>query len=434
MAAHTPQLTALRRFLKGEFFRHGFLVFTAMMIANLLSYAFRFLAARHVSVVEYGVLSSLFAFVNLFFAPAAILAIIVTKYSSEFTAVDDFGRLRTLKRWVSIGGTAVAVAIAGIVYLFRFAIAGYFGITDTGAVAATGLIVAVYFLLPNLWAILQGSQRFREFSLVIAIDGFAKVSLGLLALFAGYHVAGALFAYAAGGMLAIAYVSFQLRTIGTSPEPVPIHLDARRLLQSMAGVAVSTIAVTMMGSMDSVLVQHFFHSRIAGLYGAITVCGKALLLMVGFLPAIVLPKAAALANQGESAQPILVQALGLALIISGSGLVLYRLNPGFVITLMAGAKYGLGAPYVFKYGLAMVLLACITIAANYRMGLHRFGYVVPLAGVALAELAVIQIGAHGSIDQVIQTLIVGHAVALVCVLLGTKDHGVASSRRRAGTD
>lgn len=417
-----PHLTSLRRFLRSDFLRHGFLVFAATTIANLLNYAFRFLAARHVSVPEYGELSSLFAFVNLFFAPGAVLAIVVTKYASEFTALDDFGQLRTLKRWVAIGGTAAAVAIGSIVTLFRFAIAAYFGITDTAAVAAAGVIVAVYFLLPNLWAILQGRQRFREFSIAVAIDGFAKVSLGLLALFAGYHVAGALFAYSSGGMLAIAYVAFQLRSDGTSPEPAPIRLDAKRLLQSMAGVAVSTIAVTMLGSLDSVLVQHFFHSTVAGFYGAITVCGKALLLIVGFLPAVVLPKATALAKRGESARPILLQALALALLISGSGLVLYWLEPRFVITLMAGAKFAPGAGYVFKYGVAMVLLACINIAAAYRIGLHSFGYVVPLLCVALGELAVIQIRAHGSIDQIIQTLIVGHAIALFFVILGAKAH------------
>jgi len=405
--------------MKSDFVRHGFAVFAAATVANVMSYLFRFLAARYVSVAEYGELSALLAFVNLFLAPALILGIAVTRYSSVFHALHDVQRLKSLKRLVFGFGAACSLTLLFAGALGRPVIASYLRVQDGLAIDGATAVIAVYFILPSLWALLQGTQKFYVYALVTALDGVLKVSFGLMAIFAGSQLGVVLFAYAAGGLISLAVVVLLLIRDDKGIIATPIKFDFVRLGQTIGGSAASTIAIATLSSIDLVFVQHFFRPPSVGLYAAANICGRALLFVVGFLPTIVLPKTAHLASKGESPLPILFYALGVAASVSGAILCIYFIVPALVITFFASAKYVGGSIYVFRYGIAMCLLACMNVIASYRMGIHSFGYVIPLCVMALGELLTMQFWMHGSLDQIVDTMVVGNAVALVLMVSDT---------------
>lgn len=394
------------------------MVFAATMVANVLNYSFRLLAARHVTVAEYGELSSVFAFVNLFFAPAAILGIAVTKYASEFHAVSDVARLKTLRRLVLILGVIMSSGVFGAIVFAGPVIAAYLNIADQRLIVGGAAIIAVYFTVPSLWALLQGTQRFSVFAISTSLDAILKVGLGLTAIFTGYHIVGALFLYAAGGLVALGYTIAILCSDDRAIVREPIRFNWTRLRQTLGGVTVATVAMAVLASVDVVLVQHFFRSEAAGMYAAVTVCGKVLFFVVGFLPAVVLPKASQLVGRGLSPKPVLIQALVVVACISAVGLAGFFFAPRLVITAVASERYSGGAPYVFAYGVAMFLLAAMNVIVNYRVGIHSFGFVVPLCIVVVAEVITISLFTHHSFAQIIGTLIAGNACAVLIMLLG----------------
>jgi hypothetical protein len=68
---------------------------------------------------------------------------------------------------------------------------------------------------------------------------------------------------------------------------------------------------------------------------------------------------------------------------------------------------------VFAYAFATVLLAGLNIVVMYKIGIHRFDFIAPLALCAVGEVVGISVH-HGSLSDMIAVLIVGNGLALVC--------------------
>lgn len=413
---------AFGRFFKGDFARHSIAVFAATMLANLMNYLFRFLAARYVTIAEYGELSALLAFVNLSLAPALILAVAVTKYSSLFHALNEIGSLKSLKHLVFKFGAACSIGLLCGGTLASPALAHYLHLRNALAVVAASAVVAVYFVVPSLWSLLQGAQKFYVYAFVVALDGVLKVSLGLMAIFAGYSLAGVLFWYASGGLISLIVAVCLLIRDDRRVASAPIKFDFARLWQTISGATATTLAIALLSSIDLVLVQHFFRPSAVGLYAAANICGKSLLFVVSFLPSVVLPKAAYLTSKGESPRPVLIYALSISTSASAVILLVYLTASTNVITFFASAKYAAGSVYVFQYGIAMFLLACVNLVASYRMGIHDFGYVAPLCVVTVGEVVAMGFFGHDSLDRMIETMVVGNSIALICLLSGVIFH------------
>jgi O-antigen/teichoic acid export membrane protein len=237
-------------------------------------------------------------------------------------------------------------------------------------------------------------------------------------------VSGALLGQALAMAIALGYTWYALhRHMGHTRGP--LHVDVRRLLQTTAGIGGAMLGLCMLGSLDLLLVKHYFTPYDAGLYSAVSLVGKVLLFAIGFVPTVVLPKATARAARGESPVNVLVQA-GLAIaVLCACGLALLQLAPTFVVRVMSGAAFLAAAPYVFPYGVAMAMLGAVTVVVNYKIGLHRFDFLAPLLAVAVCEVVAIALF-HATLTDVVRVVLVGHTLALGTSLYRvTATHAVA---------
>jgi hypothetical protein len=119
--------------------------------------------------------------------------------------------------------------------------------------------------------------------------------------------------------------------------------------------------------------------------------------------------------------------------ISLAGLVVYGAAPGLIVTLLAGAAFAPAAPYVFSYGIAMVLLAALNVVVTFKIGLHRFDFILPLAVVAAGEIVGISVH-HATLGDVISVLIAGNAVALASSLYRIDASVVVRASTRSSVD
>jgi O-antigen/teichoic acid export membrane protein len=166
------------------------------------------------------------------------------------------------------------------------------------------------------------------------------------------------------------------------------------------------------------LVKHFFSVTDAGIYSAASFCGKILFFVVGFVPLMILPKAAQHAAAGKPAKGILVQGVALTAGLAGLGLAVFYLVPETIIRMSYGAAFVSAAPFLFEYGIAMSLLGITNVVVTYKIGLHRYGFVGPLLAVAILEpLAIVLF--HRTLGGVILILLAVNAAALAFCLLGS---------------
>jgi hypothetical protein len=154
-----------------------------------------------------------------------------------------------------------------------------------------------------------------------------------------------------------------------------------------------------------------------------------LLFVVGFVPAIMLPKAAQRAAAGEPSRGVLLQGLALTAAMSAGGLAVFLVAPQLVIRVTYGAAFVSAATYLFRYGAAMSLLGITNVVVTYKIGLHRYNFVWPLIAMAICEPLAIQLF-HSSLTSTINVLLVVNAIALTLCLLSEKS-GIAISLRHA---
>ncbi len=413
----------VRRALRGDFARDSAIVFASWMFINALSYAIHFILSRKLGISDYGAFASIIAALAIFGIPAAIVMMVVVKFVAEFHALDERGKIRVLSLRVlaGCGGLGVLVVLSAVA--FRAQIAGYLHLSGTTAVIAAACALGIGFLMPAVRGVLQGAQDFIAFAISISIDALARVALAVSLVYAGYGVAGAFAGYAIASFLSLSY-TFVAAKKHWSNIRTPLAIDARRLIATMGGAIAGTAAITFIGFIDVTMVKHLFSAADAGIYSAASFCGKILFFVVGFVPLLVLPKAAQHAAGEKPARIILLQGVALTMALAGAGLCVFYLIPQTVVQVTYGAAFVGAAPYIFKYGLAMSLLGTTNVVVTYRIGLHRFAFVWPLLGVAALEPLAIAFF-HWTLTSVIDVLLAVNVAALGLCLVRSKEWGSA---------
>jgi O-antigen/teichoic acid export membrane protein len=151
------------------------------------------------------------------------------------------------------------------------------------------------------------------------------------------------------------------------------------------------------------------------LYAAAALVGRAVLAAVSFVPTLIMPKASARVAVGRSPLPLLGAALGLAGAIVAVAVLSGLIAPHFVVTLVSGKAFGDAAPLVLPYTIASAALSLANVVAAYKMGLHRYDFVVPCLVIAAAEIAVLA-SWHPTLQVVVGILLTGHIAVLGATL------------------
>lgn len=385
------------------------------MAVNVLNFVFHVLNVRLLSVLDYGMLASLFAASTIVSVPSATLNQIIVRYGAEFHALGDQEHLRALRAralLVTAGGAA-AIMIGAIA--FRAHIAVYLRIApaESYLIPVTAVVACVNFVLPAVRGILQGVHDFGRYSISLIVEASGKMLLGVGLVYAGFALAGALGGYAVASIIGLLYTYFAVGGWPKGGFSVPLKIDIRRLARTSGGITAATICLGVMGAIDLVLVKHFFDPRTAGAYAAISLVGKPLMFVVGFIPAVLFPVAAAKVARNESPIGVLKQATLITGLLCTAGLLVLLLQPRLVTDIMAGGKYvSLAAGHVFSYGIVMALYGFLQVLANYKMGLNRYDFILPLSFAAIGEIAAISLY-HPDITAVIHILLIGHTIAVL---------------------
>jgi O-antigen/teichoic acid export membrane protein len=410
----------LRGLARDDVIRHGSLVFAALTFVNILGFVFHVIVSRRIGVEAYGSLTALIAGFTVLMVPSSILTTVVAKYAAEFRAVGDSERLHALlsSALASLGLVASLVMLGGT--LLSPAIAAFLHVDDVGAVILTVAILALNVVLPVVRGIFQGAQDFRGFAISIVLETALKVALAFVFTGLGWGLKGALGAWVAGSLVALLWTVCVLWSRYRAAPTAPLSFDYARLLRTSGGVTIATLCVSSLAFSDVVIVKHVFDDQTAGLYSATSLAGKMLFWLVAFVPTVLLPRAVSLSTLGKPALPVLLQASATILALAGTGLVVFYFMPSLIIATLTGSAYLAASPLLFPYGLASTLLAFLNTVVAYKIGIHRFGFVVPLSVVAVSELIAIGIF-HNTALEVIRILIVANAIALVATLLSTPE-------------
>jgi O-antigen/teichoic acid export membrane protein len=397
-----------RRARSSDLLRHGMLVLVSLTGANVLNYAFYAVVGRLVGVENYGVFSSVVAAIIIFTTPAIIGQTIVAKLAADFRAVDDAEGLRGFADAVTrfslvLGGS---LGLAGI--LLARPLAGFLHIADSVIIVLAAVALAAGIVMWLQRGIFQGAGAFGSFGVSNLMEGFGKMAFALIFV-SLYGLRGAFIGLALGLGATAVYNELRIRQrFGSAARR--FHADPRRIAMSASRTGLAVFAI-----FDVILVKHYFGAREAGLYGAAALIGRSFYTVVSFVPTIVLPKASGTVAARRSPLPLLFAAGAVTIGCCAGALVLLGFAPQAVIVGIAGRKFIDAVPLVFPYGCATAALATANVFAMYKIGLHRFDFVGPLLLVMAAEIVSVTVR-HRTLTDVLQTIVIGHAVGLAVVV------------------
>ncbi len=393
--------------------RQSGVVFAGAMALNVCGFLFQMLASRKLGVESYGVFYALLSVVMIAGLPGAILSPVIARYAAEFRALHDDEHVRGLVTDVVHWVTVAAIFYIALGFVVAVPLGAYLRVPAWGIPVATA-IAAVWLTSTALRAIAQGTQRFNVLSLSNAAEGAAKV-IGLwMLLILGFGLGAGLLGVGIGAACGLIIAAWALSGLHDATTRRIVRYDWHRIARSTAAAASVTLATTLIGTLDVVLVKHFFNGYDAGLYSAAALGGKVLFYSIGFVSMIVLPGATDRHARGERTRGLLFLGLAaVAVVACAAGILLVLFGSEF-LRVLVGPSFEGALPLLLPYAAAMTLLGLTSVMATYGIATHRIRFALPLAiGCSLTLLSVAFI--HPALVSVAVTVLVGNAATTAAV-------------------
>ena len=397
-----------------EFYRDAFIMMIAMTLSNFFNYLYQLLMGRFLTPKEYGELFSLLSLFYIFSVLFTTINTSITKFTAVYGVNKEYGKIKGILIKATKSFTLLGIGMYIVLVLLSPIISSFLNIEDNMYVIALFASIPFGLILPAYQGILRGLQRFGALGISVSSWAFFKLLFGVLLVLLGYGVLGGVLgvflAHVGGFLITLLF----LKDLFGYKHNHDIELKDIIKYSGLAFLAI--FAYTTMWNIDVILVKHYLSPLEAGNYSAISVLGKIALFAPGAVGMVVFPKAAERHEKGEKHLHILLKGLVLVFLISGGVVLLYALFPKFIITFIYGEKYLSVAPYLWRYGLAMMFLAMSGVVMNYALSINVTQIFYPLIGTLLLEMGIISF-LRTSLGGIVNGMIFASALAVFLTAL-----------------
>ncbi len=322
------------RLLRGnELLKHSSILFTASLFSGFLNYLFQLYVGRMLGPSDYGIYSSLVALLYIMSVPSSTIQTSVAKLVSDYGAEHE--KIKYLLNYVLRKLTLIAVLASALFLIVSIYLADFLRINSGTYFFILSTVLFISFLAPVLIGALQGMQMFVQMGINNVAGTFFKFLSGILLVYFGFGVGGALIALFIGSLVAMLHALIPLRFLKGSEE---VDGNIRFLTYSMA-VMFATVGLAFLPNADLLLVKHFLSDQEAGYYAAAALLGKIIFFSTGAVAMVMFPKAAEMNNRNHDGIKLLRNSLLYIGSISFMIIALFILVPGFIVRLLFGSRF-----------------------------------------------------------------------------------------------
>jgi O-antigen/teichoic acid export membrane protein len=392
------------------------IIFVGSFIGNVFNFLFNLFMSRNLSVADYGVLASLVSLVVLAGMPAGAVLPTVVKFAAEYFAENEIGKIKGLYFKVGKIMLVTGTALFAIFTVFNKEIAGFFHINNPGLVIIAGLIVLVSFLGTVNGAFLQGKLMFGFITFINFLGAFLKLVLGILLVFLGFKVVGAMWGFALSYMIPFVLASYPLRFI-FHKKTIISHVHTKDLFTYGAPAAVALFCLTSFVSTDIMLVKHFFSPVEAGKYAVLSLIGRVIFFLTASISTVMFPMVVQKVTRKEKYGHIFLLSLFLVSLPSVIITIFYFLFPQFAIGIFNKNKSYLDlAGYLGIFGVFISLYSILYVITNFFLSINKTKVAIPIAIGALSQVVLIWLF-HESFMQIILISLTIVSLLLITLLL-----------------
>jgi O-antigen/teichoic acid export membrane protein len=389
--------------------------FAGNLFALALAFLYQFLCGRLLGTERYSAVAAIFSLYFILLVPGLIVTTMGMRQAAVLHAAARLGELRLLFRrltWRLVAASAVgAIGFALLVGI----IAAFLRVPSTTLLV---LVPAIVLLLPMSFnrGLLQGEQRFIWASSVPLVEAGTRTGLALILIAWGFGATGAILALSIGVVVSYAASLWPMRHVSRRARDG----TERRLMVPtfLWPTVIAILGITLLYTVDVLLVKHFLPPRESGIYGSIVTLGRIIFMVTTSITTVMFAQVAARFSQARptgrilGASAVLVATIAVVIIltfIAAPGLVLWPFGPSFRTA----------APYLPLFGGAMTMLSLANLLVNYLVAIHNARFVFVLILADLAELVLISVFHHDlwTVIAIVFGVTSGTLVALLGVVV-----------------
>lgn len=372
---------------------------------NFLSYFYHLVLGRLLGPENYGELAAIFSLIGLIAMLPTSLGLTVTKFVSSAKGEKE---TKELISWLNHYSRMIAAGTGILTLALSPLIQSFLNISSIYLIWMVG--VMFLFSIPAFFnrSILQGLLNFQQSIFSIIVENLFKVFGGILFVFLGYSVFGALGAILVGviaGWLISRHYIKQYFNLSSVP-----HIDIAPMVKFSLPVLVQALAITSLISVDIILVKHYFSPAEVGLYAALATLSKIILFASGPIGAVMFPLISKRNAKGSDYRQVLSYSFILTILISVVILGTYYLFPKMAIQLLYGEVYTSSYALLFPFGVFITLYTLSSMLLNFCLSVNKTKAVFIALFFAILQIVGIVLF-HSSLSEVVTVSIV------VCVLM-----------------
>ena len=402
----------VQHLLNNPLVKDNAVLFLGMLVLNAFNFFFHFYMGRKLGPESYAALGASLSILYLMNIPLNTIQTGIAKFTTQFWAEKSSGKVhclysRSMKRLMILGVAGVAIFL-----MVSPLLAGFLRMeTRTLFILSPFLFFALLVPIPR--GILQGLQRFPGLSVNLAAEGVFRFLAGILLVMMGWGVDGAVGAITVSYAIVLLLGMYPLRDVLRQPAQ---EISTKEMYSYGLPVLMMLLSLTLLYSIDIMLVKHYFADVDAGYYAAVSLLGKIIFFGSLSISQVMFPKAAELQEEGRASKQLAYKSLGIMMLSIIPFLLLYFFLPSMVVRLLYGEEFLPVIPLLGWFGVFMALMSMVYLLGFYFISIGKRKFLGVLAAFNLLEILGILLF-HESLMQVIGVLVIVMFLLLAVLLL-----------------
>ena len=388
------------RLRNDRYYRNALLFVSASLITSGLNYLYYPIMGRMLGLESYGelqvVTSFLLQLTTVFTGLNLISVNIVANHDEEQSKTLIVALQKTVFWFVTIACIGVLLASPALEQFFHFGSAWPF-ILLTPALLVDAIAV--------FWtAYLQGKHDFKSLSIYSILTGAGKIVFSVVFILMGMGVAGGILGIVVGLWLSLLAVRFVTKhelppLLQTLSWPTKHEITLiKHHLGFIVEVIVSLIAMSILLSIDVMLVKHFFSPEFAGQYSGVSTVSRIIFYASAPLVAVMLP-AITLRNLQTNMQAF-HRTLAISVTVCLAGLLLFSVFAYPIMRILLGNDFARASSWLPLLSIIALLVTLTNVIVNYLLAV-RSHLALWISLVSLVASGILLVLHHATIYQIV---------------------------------
>jgi O-antigen/teichoic acid export membrane protein len=398
--------SARANFKSDAFYRHALMFMAASLITSVLNYIYYPIMGRMIGVEGYGELQVLTSFLlqltTVFIGLNLISVNIVANHDERESKALIIALQKVVFWFVALACVGVLLVSPQLKHFFHFSSSWPFVLLIPSLLVDA---IAVFWT-----AYLQAKRDFTSLSFYTILTGGGKIVFSVLFVKLGLGVAGGILGIAAGLWLSLIAVRLitkhelppLLQTLAW-PKRHEINL-IKRHVTFIVEVIVALIGMSVLLSIDVMLVKHLFSAEYAGQYSGVSTVARIIFYASAPLVSVMLP--AITLRSLKASKQAFYRTLGLSMTICVAGLLVFTLLSHFIMRVLLGEQFAAASSWLPLLSVVALLVTVTNIMVNYLLALRsHLALVISLTSLALATILIFL--HHDTINQIVASASIG---------------------------